>query len=376
MAGIYIHIPFCTKKCLYCDFFSGNQLYLIDNYVQALVRELELRKTYLGRNQVSTIYFGGGTPSLLTKDQVYNILKAIHVNFEVDKNAEVTLECNPENVNREYIDDLFDAGVNRISLGVQFWDDEILMKFNRQHSTELINRALAIINQSRFINLSVDIMYSIPGISDDSLKSSLHQLLRYDIKHISAYSLTISRNSQLFWKIQKGEVIETTEDDFISQYSIVREFMLENGYLQYEVSNYAKEGYISLHNMAYWKQVPYLGVGVSAHSYNIESRQWNHSNIKKYIRELSESGGYLNFDSELLSDNQRYNEYVILRLRTFQGLSVSFIHSNFSNEAAVHFDNAVQKLIGDGHFVVSEDLIIPRESDLLIADYLAKVLII
>ena len=197
MAGLYVHIPFCNVKCLYCDFFSGNQLYLIDDYIDALCQEIKLRCKYIGEDVVQTIYFGGGTPSLLTYKQLTKLFDSIFLYFEVSESAEITLECNPENVTSEYIESLVSLGVNRISLGVQFLSDEKLNKFNRKHTKSFIYNALSIINSSGLQNLSVDLIYSVPGLLDDFLIESLRDLLQFEIKHISEYSLTIAKNSKL-----------------------------------------------------------------------------------------------------------------------------------------------------------------------------------
>jgi oxygen-independent coproporphyrinogen-3 oxidase len=370
MSGIYIHIPFCTEKCHYCDFFSGNQLYLIDDYVNAIVNEIVLRKSYLVDKEINTIYFGGGTPSLLTQTQILKILDEINLRFNVNSDAEITLECNPENISSDFLTQLAFAGFNRISLGVQFLDDRILKNFNRQHSKYLILNALDLLCSSSIANISVDLIYAVPGISDESLVASLNQLLTFDIKHFSAYSLTVAKNSKLFWKIRNGEVEENDENSFIRQYWLINSALISSGFRQYEVSNYAKDIFVSQHNLAYWNQLPYLGVGVSAHSYNLHSRQWNHLNIKKYIRDLAI--GIIDSDIETLTDIDRYNEYVILKLRTYQGISVNYIRSSFSNEIYIHFYETIFKLRRLGHFDFIGDLIISKKSDLLLADYLAK----
>lgn len=375
MSGIYIHLPFCTEKCLYCDFYSGNQLYLIDNYVRAVSLELQIRSGYLNGALVETVYFGGGTPSLLTKNQISTILESISKHFNLDTFAEITFECNPENISSEYIKDLFNLGINRISLGIQFLDDLVLEKFNRKHTKALIISSLEIISKSKFSNLSVDLIFSVPGISDQFLSQSLADLMVYDIKHISAYSLTISKNSKLFWKIQSGEFIEEGEDNFLRQYRLIGDYLKANDFFQYEVSNYAKNGFKSKHNLSYWNQIPYLGVGVSAHSFNINSRQWNHNNIKKYIRELF-LDGTIDFEIEQLSENQKYNEYIITKLRTFDGISISYLSHNYGKLLNNHFYNKLNLLRNAGHFIINSELIIPTENDILVGDYLAKFLMI
>ena len=370
MSGLYIHIPFCNEKCHYCDFYSGNQLYLIEDYVDAVVKEIVLRENYLVDKEINTIYFGGGTPSLLTHIQIFKILKEIKFRFNVKYDAEITLECNPENISSDYLVQLASIGINRISLGVQFLDDKVLNKFNRQHSKKLIIRSLDILSRSSIDNISVDLIYSVPGIVDESLISSLKLLMDYDIKHFSAYSLTVSKNSKLFWKIRSGEVVENDENSFIGQYWIIHNFLVSYGYIQYEVSNYAKDDFVSRHNLAYWNQLAYLGVGVSAHSYNLHSRQWNHKNIKKYIRDVK--SGIVDVDIETLTDVDRYNEYVILKLRTFQGLSDSYVKGSFDGEIYSHFSEVIKEMHKSGHFDVIDDLIVSKKSDLLLADYLAR----
>jgi oxygen-independent coproporphyrinogen-3 oxidase len=376
MAGLYFHIPFCTHKCLYCDFYSGNQLYLIDDYVDSLVREIRLRYRYLDNEVIETIYFGGGTPSLLTARQLSTIINSIFSIFKVDHNCEITLECNPENITKEYVKELFNLGINRISLGVQFLNNEILKKFNRNHSKDQIFNSLEILSNSDFHNLSIDLIYCVPGISNDFLLASLNQLLSFDIRHVSAYCLTIAKNSQLYWKIEKGEFVESDESVFLSQYTLINDCLKSHDFKQYEISNYAKDGFYSKHNLGYWDQKPYLGIGVAAHSYNLISRQWNHNNIKKYIRDLSEVDATVDFKHEILSDIQLYNEYIILKMRTLNGISLKYVEKMFGVEIFDKFRNSLKILMEKNYFVLENDLVIPKQSDLLIADYLSKFLMI
>ena len=376
MAGIYIHIPFCVKKCLYCDFFSGNQLYLIDNYIEALNNELIFRKEYLEMYSINSIYFGGGTPSLLKIEHVSKILNTIFRNYDVNHDAEITFECNPEDMKERYVDDLYLNSVNRISLGIQFLDDTVLKKFNRGHNKVQIIRAVEIINNSKFNNLSIDLIYNVPGISNEFLFTSLVQLMNFDIKHISAYSLTISKNSKLYWYERNKNFIVNGEEEFLEQNLLINDFLKYRNYIQYEISNYAKTGFISKHNSLYWNREPYLGVGVSAHSFNLFSRQWNHKNIKRYIRELTIINNFNSFEIEFLNEVEKYNEYVILKLRTFDGLSLSYVKYNFNQNIYSHFLTTITKLVEKGHFMVKDTLFVPKESDLLVSDYIAKYLIL
>lgn len=372
MSGLYIHIPFCTEKCSYCDFFSGNQLYLVEDYVDALVRELTIRKDYLSGSTINTIYLGGGTPSLLSFDQLAKLMGGIKSNYDLGPNTEITIECNPENIHREFVTCLADLEINRISLGIQFMRDDVLLKYNRHHSKELIISALETIVQNYFENLSVDLIYDVPEINDRELLETLNILADFDIKHYSAYSLTIAKNTRLFWQRRKSKYIENQEDSSLLQYQLIHDFLEDRGFGQYEVSNYCKEGFLSRHNLGYWNQSPYLGIGVSAHSYNLNSRQWNHTNIKRYLREMED--GQIHPEIEYMDDIQRYNEYVILRLRTFLGLSSEDIFKNFGNVLGQHFKQGIEKLEKDGHFNKEKGMYIPLPADLLLADHFAKIL--
>ena len=372
MAGIYIHLPFCKDKCYYCDFFSGNQLYLIDHYVIAVVGEIELRKSYVNDNQIDTIYFGGGTPSLLSSFQLGRIINKIQTSFHISPSAEITIECNPENISKEYLKDLYDIGFNRISLGVQFLKDAVLSKYNRKHSKELIISSLDRICDSQLRNLSLDLIYSVPEISDSYVEQSLMELLKYDIKHFSAYELTISRHSKLYWQKVENSVDSQSEESSIRQYRLIRDILRVHGFVQYEVSNYALPGFYSRHNLGYWNLELYLGIGTSAHSYNGISRQWNHKNIKKYLDEIER--GIVSFDYEILSEEQKYNEYIMLKLRTCEGLSKNFILESFNKSISNHFLSVLQKLVSQGSFELVKDRVIPKEDDILLADFLSKML--
>lgn len=371
MSGLYIHIPFCEKKCVYCDFFSGNQLYLVDSYIDSLVKEIADRKSYLGDESLETIYFGGGTPSLLSPFQIEKIVNEIRKKFSLVINPEITFECNPENVNSFYLNDLYTLGINRISLGVQFLSDDLLYKYNRNHSIAHTLSALETCSLSNISNLSVDIIYAVPDLSDKDLLYTLNELTKFEIKHVSAYSLTVSKNSRLYWKVLNNEIEEVEEDIFLTQYHLVNNFLREKGFIHYEISNYGLEGFFSKHNLSYWNQTPYLGVGVSAHSYNIASRRWNSSNIKKYSKESQ-----VDFFEEQLTEIQKYNEFIFLNLRTFQGISEEYVKINFDKKIFSHFEKRIANLRKYDHFLVRNKTYFPKESDLLLADYLAKELIL
>ncbi|MCE1197415.1 MAG: radical SAM family heme chaperone HemW [Marinilabiliales bacterium] len=370
MAGIYIHIPFCEHKCLYCDFFSGNQLYLMDDYVEAVAKELKLRADYLHHEFVETIYFGGGTPSLLNKEQILWLKNAIVKAFPVKDTVEFTLECNPENINTLYVKDLIEIGVNRISLGIQFLNNERLSYFNRNHTRELILQSLDVLEKLNFPNISVDFIFNVPGIDSEELIKDLKFILKYPIKHISTYSLTVSEGSKLYWLRDKGVFHESSEEDFENHYTSVLDLMANYGYRQYEISNFAKSGYESIHNSNYWRNGIYLGAGVSAHSYDGNTRQWNHKNIKKYIRDLENDR--MEFEKETLSTDQKLNEYLLFKLRTFDPIDFEWITNNFGDHYSRLLRKKVNELYQDGYFVRENENFRCSQKEFMVSDYLAK----
>jgi oxygen-independent coproporphyrinogen-3 oxidase len=330
MAGIYIHIPFCKKLCFYCDFY--HVITTDDNsvFIESLIREVAIRKDYLGSESITTIYLGGGTPSVLSVRELDIILNQINKQFRVEENSELTIELNPDDVNPVYLDGLRKLGINRISLGIQSWKDSDLKMLNRRHDSAQAARALKDISNAGFENVTIDLIYGIPGMSSREWASNLDHSFSFDIKHLSAYHLTIEKGTVFGKMLGKGLIAEIDEEESTSLFNILIEKAEAAGFIHYEISNFGKPGYFSSHNSNYWKQVNYIGFGPSAHSFNGFSRQWNISNLKSYIKAVSAGEPY--YEREELDTKARFNEYIMTSLRTMWGIDLEYIEKTFEKE--------------------------------------------
>ena len=366
MAGIYIHIPFCKSICNYCDFYSvideGNH----KRFINVVIKEAKLRKDYLSGESISTIYFGGGTPSVLRLNELNNILVSIYELFDVEKDCEITIELNPDDVNFGWLSGLRKAGFNRLSYGIQSWNDNILKMLNRRHNSAQAAKAIEDSERAGFENISVDLIYGIPGYGSENWERDLNITLRYNIKHLSAYHLTIESGT-LFSKMKKeGRLKEIDEEESNNQFNLLIEKTASAGFIQYEISNFAKDGWFSRHNSNYWKQVMYLGVGPSAHSFNKISRQWNISHIEKYISAL-ESNKLL-FRKEELSLRTRFNEYIMTSLRTMWGIDLGYVENNFEKEGYDYIINLSKKFISYGLMRMEGNSLILTNTGKMISD--------
>ena len=346
MAGIYIHVPFCKKLCTYCDFY--HVMTLSDNYdfVEAVVRESEIRKGYIGNESISSIYFGGGTPSVLPVRYLGLILESIWKNYSVDRDCELTIEINPDDAEYEYMTDLKKLGVNRISLGIQSWDDNILKLLNRRHDARQAAMALERSLKAGFDNVTIDLIYGIPMLTSGQWSETLDKSLAFDIKHLSAYHLTIEPGTVLWKMKERGAFNEIDEEESSHQFNILIEKTASMGFVHYEISNFGKPGYFSRHNTNYWKQVNYIGLGPSAHSYNGYSRQWNVRDLKKYIKSVN-SGKPL-FEREELDRKTQFNEYIMTSLRTMWGIDLEYVEMKFEKEGYDYIMKLAGKLIDYG----------------------------
>lgn len=330
MAGIYIHIPFCKQACNYCDFHFSTLLKNKDAFLKALLIEIELQKDYLGTKKISTVYFGGGTPSLLSQTELLTIFETLHKFFDIDADAEITLEANPDDLTKEKIRELKNTPINRFSIGIQSFYDEDLQMMNRAHrSSEALN-AVKFAQENGFDNISIDLIYGIPTLTEHKWRNNLHIAFALNVKHISAYCLTVESKTALAHAVKTGKIKNVDEQQSAEHFEVMLEGMKNNNFVQYEISNFCREGHYSKHNSNYWLKENYLGLGPSAHSYNGVSRQWNVSNNAVYIAELK--AGRLKFESEDLKIFQRYNEYVLTSLRTMWGTDLGYIENNFGKE--------------------------------------------
>ena len=346
MAGVYVHIPFCKSFCSYCDFYSITDNSTKDALVQALIREASLRSRYLEGEKVDTIYFGGGTPSLLSADQAESIISAIKDNFGVDDEPEITVEANPDDVFEGYFSSLREIGVNRVSLGVQSWDEKRLKYLGRRHTAVQSESALEQIFREGITNVSVDLIYGLPGMTVADLGADLEKTFTFPVTHLSAYHLTIEDGTRLGKMKKEGRLTETDEETSASMFTLLGNRCRERGFIHYEISNFALEGYISRHNSSYWRQVPYVGLGPSAHSFDRRSRQWNVSDVKKYIRSIN--SGEVPFVREELDRLTVFNEYVMTSLRTMWGIDLSHVESFYDKELHDYLVNLSDKYIRYG----------------------------
>lgn len=341
MAGIYIHIPFCKKLCFYCDFY--HIISSDDNsvFVDTLLKEALLRQDYLGTEAVSTIYFGGGTPSVFSIKELGKILDGINKIFRVEENCEITVELNPDDVNSIYLDGLKKLNIKRISLGIQSWRDSYLKMLNRRHNSAQAAMALKETFNAGFENVTIDLIYGIPGMSVQEWASNLDFTFSFDIKHLSAYHLTFEPGTVFGKMLEKGLISEIEEEESASLFNTLIEKSESAGFIHYEISNFGKPGYFSVHNSNYWKQVNYLGLGPSAHSFNGYSRQWNISDVKGYIKSVNTGKSF--FEKEELDIKARFNEYIMTSLRTMWGIDLEYIEKTFEKEGYDYVVNLAGK---------------------------------
>jgi len=341
MAGIYIHIPFCKKICSYCDFY---RIILPEDkslLIEALVKEAEVRRRYLSDEKVSTVYFGGGTPSVLELSDLRKILDSVKNVFDIDSGSEITIEINPDDVSVAYLNGLLKLGFNRLSIGIQSWDDEDLKFLNRRHDSVQAEQALYSALETGFENVSIDLIYGLPRMSSAAWTRNLEKSLSFNIKHISAYHLTIEPGTVLGKMKKNGHISEPEEEESTNQFNILIEMAESAGFIHYEISNFGKEGYFSLHNSNYWRQVNYIGLGPSAHSFNNYSRQWNISDVKKYISAVA--GDKLFFEREELDTRKKFNEYIMTSLRTMWGIDLKYVERVFDKEGYDYIINLAGK---------------------------------
>lgn len=347
MQGLYIHIPFCKSRCIYCGFFSTTKLDLRQQYVDALCQEMKMRCQ--GAENISTIYLGGGTPSQLTTDQLRQILHRAYIYNKVEKDAEVTIEVNPDDVTERFANDLTQLPVNRISMGVQTFDDKRLRFLHRRHTAEQVTTAVDRLRAAGIKNISIDLMYGFPGETIADCEADIAKALSLQVEHISTYCLMIEEDTQLQQMLQQGNITETEEELERQMYETIINRLEDGGYEQYELSNFARPGFHSRHNSSYWDGTPYIGIGAAAHSYDIESRSWNIADIKQYIQGMANSQRI--FEEERLDSDTRYNDAITVALRTSRGLDLQALspkHRTYCLENA-------QRYLDDGLLERTQD---------------------
>jgi len=374
MAGIYIHIPFCKRICSYCDFYKTTVISIIPDFLKTLEKELEIRRPYLQDEIIETVYIGGGSPSLLMPEQMLHLLERVRHLYRISGDCEITLEANPDDLSVKFLQRLMaDTPVNRLSIGIQSFNDNDLLLLNRRHTAA---QALSCIKEARlagFKNISIDLIYGLPGMKLQEWQKNLDLAFSLNIQHLSAYHLTIEPGTAFARMVSHGLFNIASEEESVNQFAALRKIAGENGFIHYEISNLARDGFFSRHNSNYWLQKKYLGAGPSAHSYDIISRQWNISQVKKYIEAVSK--GEVLFEREELNATTRFNEHLMVSLRTMMGVDLEKIRMEFGEKWYRDFCKAIQPVINSGHMIREGSVCKMTEKGWLISDHIISGLI-
>ena len=385
MAGLYIHIPFCNSKCGYCGFYSVPFLKLKERFLEALKAEIVGREEYLSAGDcgaspamrpalkgnpltpnIHTIYFGGGTPSLLSVNEIGDILHLINTHYPVADNAEITLEANPDTLSPEYLIGLRQLGINRLSIGIQSFFDNDLHYLSRRHDSNHARQSIAWAKQAGFSNISIDLIYGLPSSNAEQWNRNLDLFFEMGLPHLSAYALTLEPNAILTKQIEQGKALPVNDEDALRDYDILCHRAKENGFLHYEISNFCKMGMHSKHNASYWFGTPYAGFGPSAHSFDGSSRQWNVSNLEKYCSFSSLD------EKEQLSPEQHYDEYVMLRLRTHWGIDLKWLKREMGERFSTYCEQHAQPLIAQDRLSQTREFLYLNDQQMLFADGVAE----
>lgn len=366
MSGLYIHIPFCLSKCAYCGFYSVPSLKHKAEFMASLKQEIVQRKDYLHGEKVETVYFGGGTPSILSIDELSSIMSVLRDTFEIDPQTEITIEANPDTLSPEYLTGLKSLGANRLSIGIQSFFDSDLKYLSRRHNSEHARQCVRMAKDAGFNNISIDLIYGLPTSDVEQWNRNLDIFFELDIPHLSAYALTLEPNSILTKQIELGKVPDVNEEDAVRDYEMLYRRAAENGFLHYEISNFCKPGMHSRHNASYWFGTPYVGFGPSAHSYDGTSRQWNSSSLE------NAKCGVWQSESEILSPEQIYDEYVMLRLRTMWGIDLKYLKREMGERFSDFCEQKAQPLITQGRLSRTREFLYLNDAQMLFADGIAE----
>ncbi len=359
MAGIYIHIPFCKQACSYCDFHFSTSLKYKDDIINGILQEIEIRSPKWQDLSFDTIYFGGGTPSIVDVSDLEKILQKLHQKFKIDSQAEITLEGNPDDFTAKKTKIFQQLGVNRLSIGIQSFHQEDLTKLNRSHNALQAERAIKTAQDIGFSNITIDLIYGIPGLTDDKWEQNIQKVLQFKIPHISAYALTVEKKTALAHQIIEGIMPPVSQTQSATQFEILRETLIRNNFLHYEISNFGKANYISKHNSNYWKNVPYIGLGPGAHSYDGTYRRWNIANNIKYLRNLNKNTFY---EQETLYKKDIYNELLMTGLRTIWGVDLNKI-ALLGTEYTQYLQMQTQKYIQENKLYIADNHLIANYKD-------------
>jgi oxygen-independent coproporphyrinogen-3 oxidase len=375
MAGIYIHVPFCRQKCYYCDFYKTVNTGQISNFISAVKKESISRKDYVEGEKIETIYFGGGTPSVLKSVELDGILHFLNQVFEIQSNAEITLEANPDDLDFSYLKSLNQIGINRLSIGLQSLQNEHLKRMNRRHDVLQAISSVENAEKAGFRNISADLIYGLPELTDLQWKNTLEQAFRLPFQHLSAYHLTYHQGTPFYTWLKKGTLKEPGEKESVGQFEILIDTAGQFGFEHYEISNFAKDQLYSRHNTSYWTGKKYMGLGPSAHSFNGKSRQWNVAGLDMYLKALENNLAF--FEEEILSENEKFNEYILTRMRTKWGVSKQNIERIFGVKMLDYFQKEVQRYLKSGKIKDQDGtMTFTREGFFVSDDILSNLMII
>lgn len=378
MAGIYIHIPFCNSKCAYCGFYSIASQKQKSAFLEALHTEIALRTDYLNGEEIGTIYFGGGTPSVLSVEEIKGILESVFRHYKVNPAAEITLEANPDTLNPDYLQGLRKLGINRLSIGIQSFFDDDLKYLSRRHDSNHAKQCINWAKQAGFDNLTLDLIYGLPTATAEKWNQNLDLFFETQAQHLSAYALTVEPNTILAKQIASQQLQPVNEDDAVRDYEILCQRAKENGFLHYEISNFAKPGFRSKHNCSYWNRTPYAGFGPSAHSFDGVSRQWNVSNLSQYIEYETNHSPITRHPSpitkEFLTPEERYDEYVMTSLRTMWGCDLKYMEREMGKRFSDFCLKQAQKPLSQGMLTQTNEFLHLTDAQMLFADGVAEAL--
>lgn len=373
MAGIYIHIPFCKSRCIYCGSYSTTLLDLRKKYINAVCREMELRKNYI-REPFSTIYLGGGTPSLLDEAELTKLFLYINNVYDVDRNAEITMECNPDDITPEFTNMLSRLPINRVSMGAQTFADSRLRLLHRRHNSDEVKHAVKLLREAGIKNISIDLMFGFPDESLSQWKEDISAALALNVEHISAYSLMYEEDTPLWKMLDTGKVKEIDEELSLTMFKELVCQLTDAGYEHYEISNFARPGYRSRHNSSYWHQVPYIGLGAAAHSFDLNSRQWNVADLKLYIEEIN--NGIIPMEREELDNDTTFNDIITTALRTSDGIDLNAMETRLGKRYRNTLISAAGKHIEQGLLEIRHDRLRLTAEGIFISDMVMSDLMI
>lgn len=373
MAGIYIHIPFCKSRCIYCGFYSTTLLDLRKKYINAVCREMELRKNYI-REPFSTIYLGGGTPSLLDEAELTKLFLYINNVYDVDRNAEITMECNPDDITPKFTNMLSRLPINRVSMGAQTFADSRLRLLHRRHNSDEVKHAVKLLREAGIKNISIDLMFGFPDESLSQWKEDISAALALNVEHISAYSLMYEEDTPLWKMLDTGKVKEIDEELSLTMFKELVCQLTDAGYEHYEISNFARPGYRSRHNSSYWHQVPYIGLGAAAHSFDLNSRQWNVADLKLYIEEIN--NGIIPMEREELDNDTTFNDIITTALRTSDGIDLNAMETRLGKRYRNTLISAADKHIEQGLLEIRHDRLRLTSEGIFISDMVMSDLMI